>query len=599
MKKSKFLSLLGTLIVPTLLLGALFTGTKFSQPTIKASANVGEKYIPFNAANFTVNTNPVGFNDADDWVTGRYGTFWTHRYFNALDNFYDGFRNEGWTGTVTSRTWTHTGGYLSFTLGGNPFDGANVVNRVAVMAGTTEIASIHNNAFQDPSLSLNMIVKVVDIPTQYINAELHLEIIDGKAGGFGGITFGALKVNQTALEVTRTVKTHQVSLASIDTDTVDAHKNSLAKTVTLSAYSADSVYTPFLNTTLTSVNEDFEVNGMTNWGYDIDYSQISTENTDKYLGINFGTAVSSDTTFFDEDVPFNKEGTSFYNGWAAVSTDEEETAKYRYLSAPMTVTGSGIMSVKMGGRTSELQILNKDTLVTLATFRNPSFNDVPGLANIVSSGTRLATMTRVVVDAKAFLNQEVVIALADAEPGGGWGVAFFDELVTQYAVAPSFKLDLLSHQGENGVIKDMFLGADGSDIKAAYTFLQGYYSALRASDNDFTYCSLLDGDPSVINTKLSQYDGLTSGARAIVDGSQDYSYGLVAGDGNFLHNPVDLTDVGSSINYMRANVGTSGSQLRNIPATVKSDSIILVTLIALASITALALYFNVKKTKRD
>lgn len=595
MKKSKFLSLLGTLIVPTLLLGALFTGTKFSQPTIKASADVGEKYIPFNAANFTVDTNPVGFNDANDWVTGRYGTFWTHRYFNALDNFYDGFRNEGWTGTVTSRTWTHTGGYLSFTLGGNPFDGANVVNRVAVMAGTTEIASIHNNAFQDPSLSLNMIVKVVDIPTQYINAELHLEIIDGKTGGFGGITFGALKVNQTALEVTRTVKTHQVSLASIDTDTLDAHKNSLAKTATLSAYSTDSVYTPFLNTTLTSVNEDFEVNGMTNWGYDIDYSQISTENTDKYLGINFGTAVSSDTTFWAEEVPFNKEGTSFYNGWAAAPT---ETAKYRYLSAPMTVTGSGIMSVKMGGRTSELQILDASDLSLLASFRNPSFVDA-SISAIVTTGARQATMTRIVVDASAFVNDEVIIALADAELGGNWGVVFFDELVTQYAVAPSFKLDLLSHQGENGVNKDMFLGADGSDIKAAYTFLQGYYSALRASGSDFTYCSLLDGDPSAINTVLSDYDGLTSGARAIVDGSQDYSYGLVAGDGNFLHNPVDLTDVGSSINYMRANVGTSGSQLRNIPATVKSDSIILVTLIALASITALALYFNVKKTKRD
>ena len=33
----------------------------------------------------------------------------THRYFNALDNFYDGFHREDWTGTITSRTWTHKG----------------------------------------------------------------------------------------------------------------------------------------------------------------------------------------------------------------------------------------------------------------------------------------------------------------------------------------------------------------------------------------------------------------------------------------------------------------------------------------------------------
>ena len=51
---------------------------------------------------------------------------------------------------------------------------------------------------------------------------------------------------------------------------------------------------------------------------------------------------------------FNKEGVKFYNGWDGAPAEE---ARYRFLSAPMKVSGSGIMSVKMGGHSAELQIL--------------------------------------------------------------------------------------------------------------------------------------------------------------------------------------------------------------------------------------------------
>ena len=590
MKKKKLFSLLGTVIVPTLLLGSFLGGALNSKSSIKASADsVVDKYIKFNADNFTVANNPVGFDDANNWVTGRHGTFWTHRYFNALDDFYDGFRNEGWTGTITSRTWTQTENYVTFTLGGNPFDGENVANRVVIKSGETEIASVHNEAFNDPSLSLNMIVKVVEIPTEYLEDELHLEIIDGKTGGFGAITFGALKVNQTSTEVNRTIKTHKVNLASIDTDSENnAHKNSVARAVTLAAY--DNVfYNTFTNVALTNVNEDFEVNQMTNWGYDIDYSQVSVEDTGKFLAVNFNNAVSSDTTFWGEEIPFNKQGTSFYNGWSAVAA---ESAKYRYLSAPMTISGSGIMSVKMGGRTAELQILNPTTLATLATFRNPSFVDA-GASKIVSTNSRLATMTRVVVDASDYIDDEVIIALADAENGGGWGLAFFDELVTYYATAPTFQLDLLSHQGENGVIKDMFIGADGSEIKEAYTFLQSYYATLRDDDEDFTYCGLLGSNAPAVNGVVGQYDLLSAGAKTIVDGSQDYSYALLTP----LLNPVELTDVGTSMLYIKANVSSGGSGVRNVSTSVTSESVILIALISLTALVGFAIY--TKKTKKD
>ena len=58
------------------------------------------------------------------------------------------------------------------------------------------------------------------------------------------LTFGALKVNQTATEVARSLQTHKVSLAKIDTDVADSHKNSLARTATLD-YTSTALYAPF------------------------------------------------------------------------------------------------------------------------------------------------------------------------------------------------------------------------------------------------------------------------------------------------------------------------------------------------------------------
>lgn len=593
MKKIKIFNLLGALLMSTLLIGIFIQTSSLTKKVANVSADVTtDKYIPFNASNFTVSDNP--YDDAGSWVTGRFGTFWTHRYFNALDDFYDGFKNEGWTGTVTSRAWTHTGGYITFTLGGNPLDGGNLANYVVIKDGDNNtVASISNTAFSDPSLSENMIVKVVEISSSYVDSTLHLEIIDGKTGGFGGVTFGALKVNQTATEVARTIKTHQVHLARIDTDANDANKNTVARTATLNAYSNDSRYDAFEAVTLNSVDEDFETNGLTNWGYDIDYSQTASDNSDKYF-VDCSAGVSGDTTFWGEEIPFNKTGTNFYNGWNGAPA---ESAKYRFLSAPMTISGTGIMSVKMGGRTSELQLLDPDDLIVLASFRNPSFADL-GVSKIVSTGSRLATMTRIVIDASYYVDEEVIIALADAELGGNWGVAFFDELVTHYDALPPFKLDSIAHQGEYGVIDDMLMDGDDDDIADAYDYVQGFYADLRASGSNYSYCGLLSSNTSLIESKLDDFDALSLAAQAIVEDSQDYSHGLVASEDNYLANEVELTTVGASLAYMRATLGDGSSSSSDIKLVNTQSNIALIVLFVV-SMLMLATFVTIKKTKKE
>ena len=71
-------------------------------------------------------------------------------------------------------------GYVTFTLGGNAFEGAELRNYVSIMAGSNEVARVHNDAFSDPHRSLNMVLKVVNVPDVYIDQDLHLVIVDGK-----------------------------------------------------------------------------------------------------------------------------------------------------------------------------------------------------------------------------------------------------------------------------------------------------------------------------------------------------------------------------------------------------------------------------------
>ena len=96
--------------------------------------NESGRYIPFTTANFTPSSENSG-----EWAAPRTRSlFWGTRSFNALDNFLRGETNEGWTGTITSTTWTQKNPYITFTLGGNPYDGENVVNYVQFLTRDTE-----------------------------------------------------------------------------------------------------------------------------------------------------------------------------------------------------------------------------------------------------------------------------------------------------------------------------------------------------------------------------------------------------------------------------------------------------------------------------
>ncbi len=143
-------------------------------------------------------------------------------------------------------------------------------------------------------------------------------------------------------------------------------------------------------------------------------------------------AINSDTTFWAEQIPYNKSGEYFFNGWTACPSEPEG---YTLRSTTFTLSGSGYISFKMGGAASAVKVYTADGEL-IADYRNNLFADVnfPSISN----GCRLATMNGYVANLSEYLNQNLYIEISDLGNIGGWSVAFFDEIVTYYETAPDY-----------------------------------------------------------------------------------------------------------------------------------------------------------------
>lgn len=181
----------------------------------------------------------------------------------------------------------------------------------------------------------------------------------------------------------------------------------------------------------TITNGDFETGDMTDW------TVLSGT-------FNMNNAVMSDSTFWNEKIPFNKGGTYFLNGWNAGA----ESDVYEVKSSTFNLGGSGYISFKMGGRAAVLNVYDATTDTKVASYRNTGFVDNGVL---VSSGSRLATMITYVADLHTYLGKDLYITIQDDQTSN-WGVAFFDDINTYYenAIDVTNLKDVVT-QPENGV----------------------------------------------------------------------------------------------------------------------------------------------------
>lgn len=168
------------------------------------------------------------------------------------------------------------------------------------------------------------------------------------------------------------------------------------------------------------VNGGFETGDLTGWEY-----EQGTGNGQ----VDGANAVKPDATFWAEQIPFNQGGNYHFDGWGANPTEDNA---YKITSSKFTLAGSGFISFKMGGANAQVKVF-KANGTQIAEYNNTEYADVN--FPYVELGSRNATMTTFVADLSAYIGEELYIELHD-KGAGGWGVAFFDDIVTYYETAP-------------------------------------------------------------------------------------------------------------------------------------------------------------------
>lgn len=143
------------------------------------------------------------------------------------------------------------------------------------------------------------------------------------------------------------------------------------------------------------------------------------------------TGVINATSYWGEQLPYNQAGNFHLDGW---NNGLDEGATWAVQSSNFTLSGSGFISVRMGGHAAAVHVYLADG-TEIGYYQQSRFND----ANFpsVGAGGSWADMGTYVMDLSAYKGQEMYIVLAD-EQVDGWAHAFFDEIVTYYETAPDY-----------------------------------------------------------------------------------------------------------------------------------------------------------------
>ena len=644
-----------TLLSLTLAGGALVLGSAISTAPKKVNEAKADAPTYTTYVNLTdgwiEHTDGSASKTVGELLRGRNDRFWSgnsdpnnwdsqERTFNGMDSFIDTIHKaggEGWRGNYrTPELELHDEDhrYISFLFGGGETDIFVNVWHVRYANGSEVFPEGYNRnviegerPFFDGSgtfdnkeakinapRTCNMTFRYYRLPDSISVGDKYLIFVrDGKQSGYGGFTFGDVHVNQTLEDCARSFSAHKAQM-KINEFTSDWNRN--ANESVLNFYANDSYYAAVrtVEAALTDANDGFEINNrLSKWCYD---QPNSTYENGDLAGINFDYIYSDKEWkwgghFYDNDgmMPTNKTGNLFLTGepddMDGPNCGLPESAKYRLISHEFTLSGTGLISAKIGGHYAKLSLLDSNFNVLLSTGNNPSFVDAD-MTNFVTSGARMCTMTRTYLDCSAYLNQRVHIAIEDSQTGGGWNLAYFDEIVTKYDSLPGFKLDVV-HQNKrnndvyNGVIKDKLVVGETyiAAFKEAYDFLQTYYSTVRVEGKNFSFCSDRISEKEALETS---YNGLSATAKTVVDASEDFHYGNEVGyyDGAYyLATVVKSFTVGQSMTAILTGVYPSSVQLLTglDNKVVTSTSVIII--ISVAFVGLIVGFTFVKRRKHN
>ncbi|QJD82060.1 GH32 C-terminal domain-containing protein [Cohnella herbarum] len=144
-------------------------------------------------------------------------------------------------------------------------------------------------------------------------------------------------------------------------------------------------------------------------------------------------SVSNETTYWNENIPYNQEGQYHLNGW---KYPEDKIGKLR--STAFKLGGTGWITFKIGGGKNtdlvHVDVYDADTNELVARYGNTEFADI-NFPN-VDQGLRLANMVQYRADLRAYLGENLYFEIVD-NATSDWGVAFVDDFKTYHANTPN------------------------------------------------------------------------------------------------------------------------------------------------------------------
>ena len=146
-----------------------------------------------------------------------------------------------------------------------------------------------------------------------------------------------------------------------------------------------------------------------------------------------GGIINADT-YWGEKLPFNNNG-YFLSGF---DTGIAEADSWSVRSSAFTLSGSGYISVRMGGNATALKIFKADGTL-IGTYKPNHFSD----ANFPFEGDgegkgSWACMRTYFIDLSGHIGEELYLELHDTG-SGAWSHAFFDDVVTYYENVPDIE----------------------------------------------------------------------------------------------------------------------------------------------------------------
>lgn len=611
-----------------------------------------QTYVPVNSGWVEKTDNGIDYYALDDYsayLRGRNDRFWSgasegwdsqERTYNAVDQFIDSFKEGGNETRINYRTpeltlYDDDHRYICFNYSGLN-SGEIFINVWNVSRGFDAVTNIKpffdeapNGTYDDNKdkaddlkkygeITCNQTFRFLELPSGdkgiNVGEKFLLFVHDGSTAGFGFFTFGGLYINQTLTEVAKHYSVQKTQM-QLNKQLNTTPWNNNAIDYVMNFYATDDYYLAVrtAESNVDSVDDGFEVNTqLSNWAYD--QSNSIYENGD-LASLNFGYMYSDKEYkwggyFYDNDglMPLNKTGEKFLTGEPddidTYNTGLPESAKYRLVSPEFKLSGTGLISAKIGGHYARLSLLdaNYDVLATTADGdgNNPAFKDAD-MTNIFTSGARMCTMTRFYLDCSKYLNQRVHIAIEDSKVGGGWGLAFFDEIITKYNSLPSFVLDSLRQTHPNsehvdyGVIMNKLVLASSEEdefipaFKEAFDFVEEYFEVARNSSSNYSWCSVSKSD---LGTLEDDYDGLSDEAKTLVDSSEDYYY---------VNSQVSkVYNIGQSMSAIKTGVYPVPNGIGFLsPLTSDGLSYAIIIIVSCSVILTFLLFFVVKKHKKQ